>query len=122
MNSLRSIMAALVVTFVAPAAPPHAALTRAEPAVGGHTATAPKVLRLWFSEAPEVLFTRLALSDSSGVAVTLGKVQKGDTKLEIRSKIAGPMHAGRYAVTWRTAAADGHATSGTFAFTVDASR
>jgi hypothetical protein len=121
-NTLRLLSGASAVALVSFASARHATLTRTEPPVEGHIASAPAALRLWFSEAPEVVFTRLTLTDSSGAAVKLDKVEKGDTKLEIRSKVAGPMHAGRYVVTWRTAGPDGHATAGKFAFRVDSSR
>jgi methionine-rich copper-binding protein CopC len=110
---------ALSLLFAPGSRAPHASLTRAEPAVDSHTAVSPARVRLWFSEAPEVVFTRLTLNDSTGSAVTLGGVEHGDTKLEIRAKIAAPLHAGRYVVTWRTAGPDGQATTGTFKFTID---
>jgi copper resistance protein C len=110
---------ALALLFVPGSHPPHATLTRAEPAVDGHTAASPARLRLWFSEAPEVVFSRVTMSDSAGTAVKLGPVERGDTKMEIRAKVIAPLHAGRYAVVWRTAGADGHATTGTFKFVID---
>ncbi len=98
----------------------HARLTRAEPAAGAHTPAAPTRLRLWFSEEPEVLFSRLSLSDSTGHTVKLGAIERGETRLEIRAKIDEPVRAGRYTVNWRTAGSDGHPTSGAFVFIVDA--
>src|SRR5437868_6645548 len=89
---------ALALLFAPSSRVPHATLTRAEPAVDGHTASSPARLRLWFSEAPEVVFSRVTLSDSAGTAIKLGPVERGDTKLEIRAKITAPLHAGRYAV------------------------
>jgi len=100
----------------------HAMLTRAEPAVDGRVTTSPARLRLWFSEAPEIAFTKLTLADSAGGSIALGKIERGDTKLEIRAPIATKLALGRYTVNWRTAAADGHPTSGTFKFTVVAPR
>jgi methionine-rich copper-binding protein CopC len=97
----------------------HAWLKRAEPAIDGRTAVPPTKLRLWFSEAPEVAFSRLTLTDSAGTPVKLGAVERGDTKLEIRANIAAPMRRGRYVVNWSTAGPDGHPTSGAFSFTVN---
>jgi len=97
----------------------HARLTRADPAPNGHTAVVPTRLRLWFSESPEIAFTQVTLSDSARHAIKLGKVERGDTKLEVRAAVAGALHPGRYTVNWRTAAADGHPTSGAFTFTID---
>jgi methionine-rich copper-binding protein CopC len=100
------------------AASMHATLTRAEPPVDGRTTTPPTRLRLWFSESPELPFTTLTLADSAGKVVKLGGIEHGDTQLEIRAKIAATLYAGRYTVKWRTAGPDGHATTGTFAFTI----
>src|SRR5690349_11417243 len=49
----------------------HAHLKRSDPAAQARLATAPASLRLWFSERPELAFTRIRLraADSSDVAV-----------------------------------------------------
>jgi len=79
--------------------------------------TPPTALRLWFSERPELRFSSLELVDSAGVAVSLGDLTAGDS-MSIVASIKQPLRGGRYSVAWRTAAADGHATSGRFTFIV----
>jgi copper transport protein len=97
----------------------HARLVRSTPAASGHLAEAPRELRLWFSERPELKFTSLELHDSAGVVVALGPVSvvTGDA-LGVSAAITQPLANGRYTVSWRTAAADGHATTGKYVFNV----
>src|SRR5579872_6161306 len=96
----------------------HARLTRAEPAIDGHVAKSPARLRLWFSESPELAFTKLTLSDSARHVYALGKPERGESDLEVRATVATTLHPGRYTVNWRTAASDGHPTCGAFTFVV----
>jgi putative copper export protein len=80
-------------------------------------ATPPTELRLYFSERPELRFSTLDLVDSAGTAVPLGQLANGDS-MSITAAIRTPLSAGRYAIAWRTAAADGHSTNGRFTFVV----
>jgi putative copper export protein/methionine-rich copper-binding protein CopC len=97
----------------------HARLMRSIPAANGRLENPPIELRLWFSERPELRFTSIQLVDSAGRSIALGAVaQGGSDRTGIVVPIAEPVAAGRYTVVWRTAAADGHATNGRFAFTV----
>jgi copper transport protein len=100
----------------------HAHLRRSEPAADARLNTAPTALRLWFTEAPEVTFTRITLRAPDSTEVPLGPVTavSGD-KMGVAVPISAPLAPGTYRVFWRTAAADGHPTSGTFAFTITAS-
>ncbi len=123
LTSVRSAVFLSAIATMRPIAPAmHATLTRAEPPIDGRVTTIPTRLRLWYSESPELPFTTLVLADSTGKVVKLGGIEHGDTKLEIRAKIATTLFAGRYTVKWRTAGPDGHATAGTFAFTIDPPR
>lgn len=99
----------------------HAHLVRSTPAADATLTTAPASLQLWFSERPELKFTTLTMSDANGTSVPLGAVAKlvGDP-MAVVATIPATLANGRYTVAWRTAAADGHATSGTFSFVVAA--
>jgi copper transport protein len=100
----------------------HAHLLRSEPAAGARVSAAPTALRLWFSERPEIAFTRIRLraADSSDVPLgAIAAIAGGDMGITV--PITGALAPGTYRVLWRTAAADGHATSGTFTFMVTAS-
>jgi copper transport protein len=95
----------------------HAHLLRSTPAANATVTSLPTNLALWFSEKPEVEFTVITLADSAGVAVNLGKVASLPSN-GITVPILGGLRSGTYTVTWRTAASDGHATSGTYKFSI----
>src|SRR5438067_2310520 len=113
-------LASVAVLSAARLAWAHARLTRSDPAAGAQLTVAPRRIRLWFSERPERAFTRVLLSrDSTPIADALGPVRliAGDSagvECDVTSKLA----AGAYLIEWRTAASDGHATSGRIAFAV----
>jgi putative copper export protein/methionine-rich copper-binding protein CopC len=97
----------------------HARLLRSTPGDNARLDAPPASLTLWFSEQPEVRFTSVQLVDSAGAPVALGAVSKltGDPSA-VTIPVVGQVGRGRYSVVWRTAAADGHPTSGRYAFTV----
>lgn len=110
----------LAATLVLPAtAWAHAHLRKSEPSANARLTAAPRFLRFWFSEAPELSLTTVTLLDAAGKAVALSTPDRdADGALAVRVAVTGAMPAGRYTVRWRTAAADGHPSSGTFAFTL----
>lgn len=99
----------------------HARLVRSTPSANATLSTAPSELDLFFSEAPELKFTQIELTDSAGHAIAMG----GPTSLPslgVRVAISSALGAGKYTVSWRTAASDGHASSGKFSFSVATSQ
>jgi copper transport protein len=97
----------------------HAHLKRSEPAAGSNVTGSPQVIRLWFSERPELSMTLISMKDANGNAVALAAPEndRGDP-LVISARISQRLPAGRYTVAWRTAASDGHPSHGTFSFVV----
>jgi methionine-rich copper-binding protein CopC/putative copper export protein len=97
----------------------HARLVKSSPAANSRLDSPPTALSLSFSERPELRFTILQLLDSAGVAVPLGSIVAavGDT-MGVSAPIPASLAPGRYTVVWRTAAADGHATTGRYSFAV----
>ena len=95
---------------------------RAEPAKDTTITTAPKELKLYFSEAvrPAVAAVRLLGGDSAPVA--LGKLASGakgtDAHAPVVAPITGAMKPGAYRVMWRVTGADGHPINGEFGFTL----
>ncbi len=92
---------------------------RSTPSADSTLTTAPGSLTLWFSERPELKFSTLRLLDSAGLPVSLGAIAKlaGDPAA-LTAPISAPLANGRYTVQWRTAADDGHPTSGAYSFMV----
>jgi len=82
-------------------------------------AKSPARLRFWFSESTEPVVATLTLSDSAQHLYALGKPERRASHREIRATVPTTRQPGRYVVNWRTAASDGHPTSGAFTFVVD---
>jgi copper transport protein len=96
----------------------HAHLKRSEPAAGSKVSS-PQLIRFWFSEAPELSMTSISLKDSHGKEFPLGPPKSdGGDPLAISIRVSQSLPAGRYTVTWRTAASDGHPSHGSFSFVV----
>jgi copper transport protein len=96
----------------------HAKLVRSDPAANAALTAQPARISLWFSERPEPKFTVVQLLDSAGAAIVLGQPVLDAKAMEITVEVPPNLPGGKYTVSWRTAAADGHASSGRFAFTL----
>lgn len=100
----------------------HLRLARSEP-MADSTVTQVAAVRLWFSQPVELGVTSIRLSGEGDRAVPLAALTKAsrDVATPVVAGIPGTLEPGRYVVTWRTMSRDGHAVSGTFAFTLAAS-
>lgn len=99
----------------------HARLRKSEPAAGGRLVVSPRFIRLWFTEAPELSLTTIALVDSAGAPLHINRPERDpDGEMAVRVAVDSTLPPGRYTVRWRTAAADGHPSVGSFAFRVAA--
>jgi copper transport protein len=97
----------------------HARLTRSDPAAGSSVAASPQFIRLWYSERPEVSLTFVTLTDATDKKFVLGPVHSATANgLELSIQVVDTLPAGKYTLAWRTVAADGHPSQGTFSFTV----
>ncbi|MEP6690934.1 MAG: copper resistance CopC family protein [Gemmatimonadaceae bacterium] len=113
--------ATIVAAHPAPAAF-HVHLRRSDPADSAHLASAPTVIRLWFSGKVELAVTGATLTGANGAAVSLSDAamaNASDTAAVVFT-IKGALPPGRYDVAWRTAAPDMHPTRARFSFTIDA--
>jgi putative copper export protein len=77
------------------------------------------VIRLWFSEQPELSVTLISMKDAKGkeFALTPPENDRGDP-LTVLVRVSQPLPPGRYTITWRTSASDGHPSHGTFSFVI----
>lgn len=97
----------------------HAQLKRSEPAAGSQLAGPPQVIRLWFSEQPELSMTFASLNDSAGKTFGLSSAERETSgQMGIAFHVLITLPPGRYTLSWRTAASDGHPSSGKFTFVV----
>ena len=94
-------------------------LKSSNPAAGARLSTAPRTIRLVFTERPDLTFTRVELYDAGGGAIALDTVAFApDSKRAVVAAIRGALDTGVYTVAWKTAGDDGHPTHGRFSFTI----
>ena len=98
----------------------HLRLVRSFPAADTVLARSPDTVRLWWSEPPELPFTKIELKNAKGVAVKLRPATRSIDKKDasVAASIVSPLTQGTYNVSWRTMSKDGHVMKGTFAFRV----
>ncbi|HEU4786586.1 MAG TPA: copper resistance CopC family protein, partial [Gemmatimonadaceae bacterium] len=110
---------AAVALFITPAIVfAHAHLVRSSPTANASLPAPPDRIALWFSERPELRFTSVQLLDSAGRSIAIGAPSVDVDPAGVVAAITAPLGVGRYTVVWRTAGADGHPSTGKFAFTV----
>jgi methionine-rich copper-binding protein CopC len=96
----------------------HAHLVKAMPAADSTVAAAPTALVLDFSESVQLAFTGVMVTGPDKAAVTIGAPTASSDGKELTVPLSAPLAAGSYAVAWHALAADGHKSTGTYAFTV----
>ena len=95
----------------------HARLVQSSPASDA-AISAPRVIRLTFSEKIVPAFSGLRLSMGDGMTVSTSTSLSDDGKTLI-GRPTSPFMAGKWTLSWHaTAADDGHKTEGTFSFTI----
>jgi hypothetical protein len=113
------ILSVLLCLGLAGTAFAHAHLTGAVPAENAVSTATPTSLQLKFSEGLELKFSGVRVIGPAGTEISMGSASLApgdDTTLIV--PIVGRIAAGTYTVMWHTLAADGHATHGTYTFTV----
>jgi putative copper export protein/methionine-rich copper-binding protein CopC len=119
MNRSLRILAMLATLLLPERAWAHANLKRSEPAAGSRLAAPPGVIRLWFSEQPELSMTFASLKDFAGKPFALSSAEREKSgQMGIAFNVLAALPPGRYTLTWRTAASDGHPSQGKFTFVV----
>jgi methionine-rich copper-binding protein CopC len=112
-----AVLVAVLVALAGPGAGPaaaHTSVTSTEPADGAMLAAAPDQVVVSFTEAPVAGSTRLAVTGPAG-PVPVSPSLSGRTLAATLPAGLGP---GRFTVTYRVAAGDGHVLSGSWAFVV----
>jgi putative copper export protein/methionine-rich copper-binding protein CopC len=94
----------------------HANLRKSDPAAGARVSGAPRNITLEFTETPELAFTTVTLTRPDGSFVQLGAPTPSPSGITVA--IESPLAPGKYRVSWKTAASDGHPTHGSFEFVI----
>ncbi len=111
------VIAALLLTALPVYA--HASLSRSEPASNAVLEESPSEIRLWFTEPLEPSFSRIRLRDTSGSVIETEASQIDNNDPMQMFVPVSNLPDGVYTVVWQVVStADGHLTSGNFAFTV----
>lgn len=114
--SSRAFAALLALGLASPALA-HARLVLASPAENAAVAPAPTELRLKFSEAVELKFTKVKLTGPQMKVIETGPARLApDDDSLIIVPIAAPLAGGKYTVDWQAVSRDGHRTSGGYIF------
>ena len=118
-KSGRLCLAGILALLLCPVpASAHAHLKRSEPASGARVGS-PQIIRLWFSERPEIALTGVTLTNQSGNIFSVGPPQaNADAPLEVSFRVSALLPAGKYMVAWRTVSSDGHPSRGSFPFII----
>lgn len=114
---MRSFVVALSLLFLVVSAPAfaHASLVRANPPVGSAMSRAPDQVTLTFTDTLESAFSKITVTDSTGIEVSQGKPQVSGNTMRIGLK---RLNAGIYKVNWRAVSTDSHKTDGSFTFRI----
>jgi copper transport protein len=100
----------------------HGHLEHSDPAAGDTIARLPRLLRLDFTETPELAFTSAVLLGPEQDTVPLSALRyAADSRRAVIAEIGAHQKFGTYTVIWRMAGSDGHPTRGQFTFIVRAS-
>lgn len=110
-----AVIAGFVLLVGAGPAEAHAELLRTEPASGAELVSAPRVIRLGFSESVTVVPGGVRLIDQTGKRVEIGSshVDHNDVVASVPR-----IPPGAYVLTWRVVSDDGHPVRGAFTFRV----
>jgi methionine-rich copper-binding protein CopC len=97
----------------------HAHLATAMPAAGTTVSTAPRELRLQFSEGIEPAFSSVQITGPDGKNVTVSDMAADpkDRKVLVVT-FPTPLSPGRYTVDWQVISVDSHRTRGSYTFVV----
>ena len=114
-----AVLALFAASLIATSANAHPTLKSANPPAEG-AASAPKELRLNFSEGVISKFSSVELKDQSGKKIATEKtVTDPKDKKQLVIALKEPLRAGSYTVKWNVVSDDTHRVNGTYSFKVD---
>lgn len=118
LRTIRIAVLALAATVaVSSQAFAHAHLKTSVPAEAT-SVTSPSELDLTFTEALNLKFSGVAVTDANGKAVGLGDGKLAGDDKTLVVPVSSALPQGIYKVEWHVLSTDGHKTNGAFSFTV----
>jgi methionine-rich copper-binding protein CopC len=112
-------IAVIAVGLATTSAMAHPKLLSVSPAADG-SSTAPKEIKLNFSEGVIAKFSGLELKDVSGKTVSTGvPVTDPKDQKQLIVSLPEPLAVGRYTVNWHAVSEDTHRVKGQYSFTVN---
>jgi methionine-rich copper-binding protein CopC len=113
-KALPALAAGLILTGMV-----HNHLVKSVPNSGETLTAAPREIKLWFAEKPEVAFTSVTLMKGDSTRIATIRATGTDDSMAVAIPLdKTPLPAGDYLVGWRTASDDGHAVRGVFRFSI----
>jgi copper transport protein len=122
-TALAPLLLLFMIAMTAPeGAAAHSGLIRSQPLADATLGASPTDVKLTFSERPQASLTEISVRDKSGKPLQIGPPQPVPGEPLALSVQVEKLPRGVYTVGWRAlSAVDGHASSGAFAFGVNAS-
>jgi hypothetical protein len=111
-------LAGLAAEFSSAAADAHAFLDHAVPAVGSTVTSAPKDVRIFYTQPIEPAFSGATVSGPGGQDIATGAAAVDPRNPMELVLTLPPIAPGHYKVTWHVVSVDTHRTSGTFSFDI----
>jgi len=94
----------------------HAFVDHADPAVGSQTHSAPRQVKIWFTEKLEPALSKIQVFDAAGREVDKRDVKLDQSNTSLLTVSLSDLQPGKYRVTWRAVSLDTHVTTGDFKF------
>ncbi len=116
-SRIAAVLSVAVGLFVTPANA-HPKLITSNPAPGASLSTAPKAIRMSFSEGLVPRFTGLELRNASGKIIPTGKTTLDGDNKKMMVPVQAGLTAGPYNVSWHAVSTDTHRVSGHYSFKV----
>jgi len=96
----------------------HVHLKNSQPLANSTEETSPAAITLWFTEGLETALCTVTVVDDAGDRVESGQATHDSAESNVLHVALGKLPAGLYKTVWRVVAADGHAMTGTFRFSI----
>ena len=105
-----ALMAAVTIPLLA-----HMHVEKTAPVTDSTVTMLPKMVQVWFNEAPDMKVSKMTLMGPSGPVELGAPMAMGKS---LGAEIKGTLADGLYTVTWQSAGDDGHLQKAEFKFTV----